>query len=1010
MNKIYKVVNNANGSSVASELAKGHGKKALAVALTVALTSLSMGGAYAVVITNNSIVTNVEDSTFGGDPTVIYNNTKTGEVNGYLAITDQTTDFTLNNFGKVQNILFEYPTPGNIEIINNGVISHVPYQVYDYAIEYEGDSTAGQLTNFALTNNETINGGIRILELNAQNASFSNSGTIHTDANGISITTNSDPTQNNHFTFRNTGTISTNGSSVLVGKFLHTGSTDIVNEGTISGNITINFADPSNPITLTNNFSNAGDITSDRVSIAGLSDFRNEQNATLSAKEEFRINTGQVWVGKDFNFENHGTITTTSDISNIQINHNCYNPTLTDKPQLNITNGKTGVIALNGIGVISTNGDLTFVNDGKLTTTKNFRFDNTNQALGNKGVMNITNNGEWHVKASNYGSAPSLSSTDNPNINFTNTGVFTADTDMLLDSTSLYGDPTHQGVTFTNSGKMVGYLNHSDQIPLIFKNELGTRADTGVYLRNWDRSQAGSTQQDLLWTFTGGTFDNAGNVFVMTDTQTDPNAVSNAELAEVQFTNQSAGVIDLSKEAPNVGDHLTIANTTNPALVTNGGTLVLDSVVTTIDESTGAFISESDLLTVDSLGGTGKTTVKINGHNKTGYKEDLTPTGEHGIKIIESRDQNANALDHFQLGQVVASGLYEYTLVDDGVGNIYLNNTRLAPQPQPQPPQIPPMVTPPQQPPVVTPQPAPQALYNPFVTNYLGNQRMAADMFSHSFLDRKTSGAQNAGIYRTLWARTDYHAMKAETFNSQHEIKGKTNLLQMGMDLVQTADVNAGLFTGYGYSDTKVKSKVTASKTEGKVKGYMVGAYATYAPEATGLYVDTWAYYGNYKNELKDKIANAQKAKYDSSGFAISAEAGYALPVAQTDSGALVVEPHAQVSYHYLDTDKFNDGNTLYSDNKTRGVETRVGARVYQQTAGVSPFVEVNYLYNGLDNKVKVNGRDTEADFGKNVGEAKIGLAGQVNDNISVWGNVAGRAGSDDYRDYGVQLGVGVRW
>lgn len=79
---------------------------------------------------------------------------------------------------------------------------------------------------------------------------------------------------------------------------------------------------------------------------------------------------------------------------------------------------------------------------------------------------------------------------------------------------------------------------------------------------------------------------------------------------------------------------------------------------------------------------------------------------------------------------------------------------------------------------------------------------------------------------------------KSDNFGSQHELKGNSTQIQVGMDMVQTADFNAGMFTGYGIADIKVTSKLTGSKTEGKVKGYMVGAYATYAPEGTGLYID----------------------------------------------------------------------------------------------------------------------------------------------------------------------------
>lgn len=476
------------------------------------------------------------------------------------------------------------------------------------------------------------------------------------------------------------------------------------------------------------------------------------------------------------------------------------------------------------------------------------------------------------------------------------------------------------------------------------------------------------------------------------------------------------GTVDLSSKAAGVGDIFKIIGDYEA----NGGTLVLDTVMQNTDDK-GNLSNHSDMLIVDGdvrVGAGGATTIMITPRDFTQYgftSKELNQQDVHKIKVVQvTGASDANA---FTKGNVITLGAYEYDFRQEGT-DWYLSNTTFTQLP---PPPAPPAVQ-------------PQMLMNPYISNYQVNQHAGMVMFHQSFMDRRigqsmaytagssldgtaTSGSAAGAILdswhgRTFWANTQYNAMRSDAFNGQHEMRAKTQQVQIGMDILQNANFNAGLFTGYGISDTKVKSKATGSKTEGKVKGYMIGAYATYMPESTGFYLDTWGYYSAFKNELNDKIANMKKAKYDSSGFALSAEAGYAMPLAQIENGAVMIKPHAQVIYSYLDSDSFSDGNTLYKGKDTSGVQTKLGARLYHQAkdGGVAPFIEANWIHNAMDSLADVNGQEFKHEIGKNVGEAKIGLSGKVNDNINVWGNVSGRAGSDSYRDYGVQLGVGIRW
>lgn len=464
------------------------------------------------------------------------------------------------------------------------------------------------------------------------------------------------------------------------------------------------------------------------------------------------------------------------------------------------------------------------------------------------------------------------------------------------------------------------------------------------------------------------------------------------EIKSAGFTN--SGTIDLTP-ADEAGDFLRISSD----FTVDGGLLMVNAVLDNTKPD-GSLSNYSDMIYV---GGDVilKQPMKLQvwpAYVPNGYTQNNTlPEGAHKITVAQVEGNNPDGW--LELDGAVTHGVYEYRLAKEGqkwnLVNYYGTGGGTGGGSA-----------------------MPSVLYNPYISNYMINQQAGMQMFHHSFADRQsakafsytTGGTHDSWHGSMFWINSQFNSMKAEHLN-QHEIKSKTQQVQVGMDVVQLADFNAGLFTGYGMADTKTKSKFTQAKTEGKVKGYMIGAYATYAPESTGFYLDGWGYYASFKNELKDGVNNQQKAKYDAQGFALSAEAGYALPIASLGSGDLVLKPHAQLTYSYLDNDKFSDGSTTFVAKDSSGWQTKLGARLEGQLANITPFVEANWVHNAMESVADIQNAQTfKSKIGENVGETKIGLSGNINDNLSVWGNASGRFGSDDYRDYGVQLGVGVRW
>ena len=443
-----------------------------------------------------------------------------------------------------------------------------------------------------------------------------------------------------------------------------------------------------------------------------------------------------------------------------------------------------------------------------------------------------------------------------------------------------------------------------------------------------------------------------------------------------EFNN--AGLIELSTNKM-AGDVLVITGGDTAGVgstgtyVTNSGSLSVDTRI-----NQGGTASLSDVLVLDNIRmGTGATMVHV---NPTADGAGGLTQGD-GIKIIEVLgSQDADA---FALAAPVTYGAYDYLLMQGSTqrSNWFLRNNANG-----------------------------KIFYSPVVGAYLGNQHAASTMFNHNILDRRDNVRSPD---QTVWGRINYSDLKTDLFDGSAETKIDSYLMQFGVDILKRNDWVAGAYIGYGHSDIDNKSTITNVSADGKVKGYQIGAYASWMPqENKGPYLDLWGHVARYSNDLSGATG---KGSYDSTGYALSIEGGHAFELGKSDDGkAWILEPHAQLIYNYLNADDFSINNTRYHGNDSSGIQTRLGARFYMQRAGghdgVVPFVEANWLGNYTSNKVKANNDKVSSDIGKNVGELKLGLQGKVNDRFSVWGHLGGQAGSESYRRYEAQFGLGYEW
>ncbi|EPE8026249.1 autotransporter outer membrane beta-barrel domain-containing protein, partial [Yersinia enterocolitica] len=70
------------------------------------------------------------------------------------------------------------------------------------------------------------------------------------------------------------------------------------------------------------------------------------------------------------------------------------------------------------------------------------------------------------------------------------------------------------------------------------------------------------------------------------------------------------------------------------------------------------------------------------------------------------------------------------------------------------------------------------------------------------------------------------------------------------------------------------------------------------------------------------------------------------------------------------------------------------------------PFIEANWIHNTKDFGTTMDGMTVKQDGAANIGELKVGVEGQINKRVNIWGNVGQQIGNKGYSDTAVMLGI----
>jgi autotransporter family porin len=433
--------------------------------------------------------------------------------------------------------------------------------------------------------------------------------------------------------------------------------------------------------------------------------------------------------------------------------------------------------------------------------------------------------------------------------------------------------------------------------------------------------------------------------------------------------------------------------------VGQGGTVELYSVL-------GNDSSASDKIVIDGGRASGNTGLIIRHAGGDGAQTD------QGIRVVQTLNGATTDVGAFTLssasdgyragaGSLVA-GAYDYRLVRGG-NNGVAEDWYLSSDPSPT-------------------EPTPNEVYRPEVGTYMNNKLAASSMQVHTLHERQSQAPgvavdQKAASESNGWLRiANTHSDR--TGAGDQDLSDTISLIHGGADLLRWSDggdgsIRLGAMGMYGKSDNRADNGSLSA--HGSVEGYSVGMYATWyghADTQTGPYVDSWVMYGTFDNEVKGQGLATES--YDSSNTSASLETGYSFPVYADQNTKLYIEPQGQLIQSNYHGDSHTESNgTVVSGQSESGLTTRLGVRLHADLngdLGMKPFAQVNWWHGPSSQSIAFDGVRAHDQLPENRLEGKLGLQGNLNKAVSVWGSIGFETGEQDYSASSVQLGAKYSW
>ncbi|HEN3479207.1 TPA: autotransporter outer membrane beta-barrel domain-containing protein [Yersinia enterocolitica] len=632
-----------------------------------------------------------------------------------------------------------------------------------------------------------------------------------------------------------------------------------------------------------------------------------------------------------------------------------------------------------GSVVLQDNSDITASGDNSLFSGL-FNINNGSQLAvsqaANLGSASVTNNGSLVLN----------SATDWALVNnVTGTGSLTKNG---AGTVSLTSSATYTGQTDINAG---GIMLGSNANPMTLASQQVNIA-SGAFMGGFGG--------------VAGAIDNKGSLFVGNPTAPVTSILSRLAPASNVFTVgadlTNSGTVFIGNKTSNgtgtTGNQLVV----NGNYVGNNGLLHFNTALGEDDSATDSMIVNGNTsgithVSVDNAGGLGAKTL-------------------NGIELIQVNGLSEG--DFVQSGRIVA-GAYDYSL-QRGVGqnatNWYLSSLSNLPVD----PEIP---IDPEKP--VGPG---EEVKRPEAGSYTANLAAANNMFVTRLHDRlgetqyidALTGEQKV---TSMWLRNEGGHNRSRDASGQLKTQSNRYVMQLGGDIAQWSNndlnrLHLGVMAGYGNSKSNTRSP-SGYHSDGSVDGYTAGVYSTWYAndeDKSGVYVDGWAQYSWFNNTVKGEGLATEE--YKSKGITASVESGYTFKLGENKSKneTYFIQPKAQITWMGVKADEHREANgTQVSGQGDGNIQTRLGVRSYMKghhaidndkDREFQPFVEANWIHNTKDFGTSMNSVDVKQAGTKNIGELKLGVEGQLNKQLNVWGNVGQQLGDKGYSDTAVMLGV----
>ncbi|CFR04988.1 autotransporter protein [Yersinia frederiksenii] len=642
---------------------------------------------------------------------------------------------------------------------------------------------------------------------------------------------------------------------------------------------------------------------------------------------------------------------------------------------LNILAG--GVVSNNGTGYIGAN-----AGNGNVTVS------GTGSQWNNTGLLNIANKGTGVLNIENEG----VVSSSAVNIARLAGSIGTLNIGAAAGSTATAaGTLDAASITFgAGDGRIV--FNHTDMSgTYTFAPAISGTGNIDVY--------NGITLMDGISDYSGSTTIYGGTLAAGTTGAFSRNA---------NYITESGGTLDLRDYSQTMGSlnhsgRLNFGSTPGTILTLvgdytgNNGLLNFNTLLSDDTSATNKLVVEGDtsgttLVTVTNAGGSGAHTL-------------------NGIELITVA--GASNGEFIQNGRIVA-GAYDYFL-ERGIGsneaNWYLNNAM------------------PTEGPGTPGEPSPVITERPEASSYSANLAAANNMFATRLHDRLGETQYLDALtgelkVTSMWLRSEGGHNRSR--DSQNQLRTQSNryVMQLGGDIAQWSNdgldrFHLGVMAGYGNSKSTTESRLSGYSARASVDGYSTGIYGTWyanSADKMGLYVDSWAQYSWFNNTVNGQGLAAEE--YKSKGVTASVESGYTFKMDENaaKNASYFIQPKAQVTWMGVKADDHKEANgTNVSGEGNGNIQTRLGVRAFMngyadQDKGkdrvFQPFVEANWIHNTKDFGTTMDGMTVKQAGAANIGELKLGVEGQINKNVNLWGNVGQQVGNKGYSDTSMMLGV----